>query len=63
MWEGVLHMPPAPSREHQRIGTQLVIFLANCLARSGIAVDVTFATVPGDPPILRAGHGDATRDV
>lgn len=38
MWAGVLHMPPAPSREHQRIGTQLVAFLADVLARRGIEV-------------------------
>jgi len=27
MWEGVLHMTPAPSLEHQRILGQLVVFL------------------------------------
>src|SRR5262245_34598042 len=27
MWEGVLHMPPAPSDAHQRLGTKLVVHL------------------------------------
>ena len=27
MWEGVLHMAPAPNREHQRILDDLIIFL------------------------------------
>jgi Uma2 family endonuclease len=26
MWEGVLHMPPAPNREHQRILDELIAF-------------------------------------
>jgi Uma2 family endonuclease len=28
MWEGVLHMTPAPSLEHQRILDELILFLA-----------------------------------
>jgi Uma2 family endonuclease len=35
MWEGVLHMTPAPSVEHQRILDELVIFLGPRLAASG----------------------------
>jgi hypothetical protein len=27
MWEGVLHMAPAPNREHQRILDELIMFL------------------------------------
>jgi Uma2 family endonuclease len=27
MWEGVLHMPPAPSNEHQRVLDELIAFL------------------------------------
>ena len=45
MWEGVLHMTPAPSLEHQRILDQLIVFLVRHLTatargtlRSGINV-------------------------
>jgi Uma2 family endonuclease len=45
MWDGVLHMTPAPSLEHQRILDELIIFLGRQLAstargilRSGINV-------------------------
>ncbi|HEX2340126.1 MAG TPA: Uma2 family endonuclease [Vicinamibacterales bacterium] len=45
MWEGVLHMTPAPTVEHQRILDELIIFLARHLTattrgtlRSGINV-------------------------
>jgi Uma2 family endonuclease len=38
MWEGVLHMTPAPSVEHQRILDELVIFLGRRLATSGRGV-------------------------
>ena len=34
MWEGVLHMTPAPSLEHQRILGQLVVFLEPLLRSS-----------------------------
>jgi len=34
MWEGVLHMTPAPSLEHQRILGQLVVFLVPLLRSS-----------------------------
>ena len=34
MWEGVLHMAPAPTLEHQRIVTELTVFLVSlCKAR------------------------------
>jgi Uma2 family endonuclease len=33
MWEGVLHMSPAPSDEHQRILTELIAFLLPLLKR------------------------------
>jgi len=33
MWEGVLHMPPAPNREHQRILDRLIVFLLPLLER------------------------------
>ena len=36
VWEGVLYAPPAPGREHQRIGTELVAFLKPLLNRRGI---------------------------
>lgn len=35
MWEGVLHMTPAPSVEHQRIVMELVEFLRPLLRESG----------------------------
>lgn len=35
MWEGVLHMAPAPSREHQRILGELIAFLLPLLKRGG----------------------------
>lgn len=35
MWEGVLHMPPAPNREHQRILDKLIVFLMPLLERTG----------------------------
>lgn len=35
MWDGVLHMTPAPSLEHQRIADELIEFLRPCLRRSG----------------------------
>lgn len=35
MWEGVLHMAPAPSREHQRILDELIVFLLPLLKRAG----------------------------
>jgi Uma2 family endonuclease len=45
MWEGVLHMTPAPSNEHQRILDELIMFLGRHLRdtrrgtlRSGINV-------------------------
>lgn len=35
MWEGVLHMAPAPNREHQRILDDLIIFLKPLLKKQG----------------------------
>src|SRR5712691_10577771 len=35
MWDGVLHMTPAPSLEHQRILDELIIFLGRHLAITG----------------------------
>jgi Uma2 family endonuclease len=35
MWEGVLHMTPAPGNEHQRILDELLIFLVPLLRRRG----------------------------
>ena len=34
MWEGVLHMAPAPSYEHQRIVDELIAFFLPLLKRS-----------------------------
>lgn len=34
LWEGVLHMAPAPSREHQRILDELIVFLLPLLRRA-----------------------------
>jgi len=38
IWEGVLHMVPAATYEHQMIGTKLVVFLEPRLLRGGIQV-------------------------
>lgn len=35
MWEGELHMTPAPAREHQRMQDELVAFLLPLFKRSG----------------------------
>jgi Uma2 family endonuclease len=35
MWEGVLHMPPAPNYEHQRILDRLIIVLAQLIEDAG----------------------------
>jgi Uma2 family endonuclease len=35
MWEGVLHMTPAPANEHQRILDELLFFLMGLLRRTG----------------------------
>src|SRR5262245_62650452 len=35
MWEGVLHMTPAPSLEHQRILDELIVFLVGHLKNTG----------------------------
>lgn len=35
MWEGVLHMTPAPSLEHQRMLDEMIEFLRPCLRRAG----------------------------
>lgn len=34
MWEGVLHMAPAPNNEHQRILDELIVFLVPLLKRT-----------------------------
>jgi Uma2 family endonuclease len=38
MWEGVLHMTPAPGFAHQRMGSKLHAFLEPILAAAGIEV-------------------------
>jgi hypothetical protein len=35
MWEGVLHMAPAPTLEHQRILDELIMFLGRHLQTCG----------------------------
>ena len=35
MWEGVLHMAPAPANEHQRVVGELLVFLVPLLRRTG----------------------------
>src|SRR5687768_6018801 len=35
MWEGVLHMTPAPGNEHQRMLDRLIVFLLPLLERTG----------------------------
>lgn len=41
MWEGVLHLSPAPAYEHQRIVDRLLLFLAPLLERMGRGTIVT----------------------
>jgi hypothetical protein len=41
MWEGVLHMSPAPTYEHQRMVDRLLLFLAPLLQRMGRGTSVT----------------------
>ena len=36
MWEGVLHMVPPPSEEHQRIGTKLLVALEPLAEAAGL---------------------------
>jgi Uma2 family endonuclease len=36
MWEGELHMVPAPSGEHQRFGTRLLAYLLPVVERAGL---------------------------
>jgi Uma2 family endonuclease len=36
LWEGVLHMPPAPGFGHQQVGNRLFLFLAPRLGERGI---------------------------
>lgn len=38
MWEGVLHMSPAPTDEHQRILDELIMFLGPLLKRTQRAI-------------------------
>jgi Uma2 family endonuclease len=38
MWEGVLHMVPAPANEHQRMLAELIIFLGSLLKGTKRAV-------------------------
>jgi Uma2 family endonuclease len=35
MWDGVLHMTPAPSVEHQRVINELIMFLGRHIAATG----------------------------
>ncbi len=35
VWEGILHMAPAPTDEHQRILDELIVFLTPLLRKSG----------------------------
>lgn len=35
MWDGVLHMTPAPSFEHQRVLDRMIEFLGPCVRESG----------------------------
>ena len=38
LWDGVLHVPPPPSFDHQSLGTELVMFLGARLRARGIRV-------------------------
>ncbi len=38
VWEGVVHMPPAPGREHQSLGSELLIVLGPILKTRDIRI-------------------------
>jgi Uma2 family endonuclease len=48
MWEGVLHMAPAPTYEHQRMVDRLLLFLVPLLERTGRGVLVSGINVFND---------------
>lgn len=48
MWEGVLHMAPAPTYEHQRMVDRLLLFLVPLLERTGGGVLVSGINVFSD---------------
>lgn len=52
MWEGVLHMPPAPNRDHQRLQVELVAWLMDRWERphgNTVHSQVNLASVGGWP--------------
>jgi Uma2 family endonuclease len=56
MWEGVLHMPPAPRNEHQHLGGELLSYLRQHWARprkARVYYDVNLASIGGWPEDYR----------
>jgi Uma2 family endonuclease len=51
MWEGVLHMAPAPAYEHQRIVSKMLLFLAPLLEQRGAGTLVLGINVFRDRPL------------
>ena len=40
VWEGVLHMVPPPSEEHQRLGSELIAVFVGTAKRHGLVASV-----------------------
>src|SRR5919109_4942712 len=66
MWEGVLHMTPAPSVEHQRVVREVVEFLSPLMKRRergqiALQVNVFNEAFPGEdyriPDLVFVAHG------
>jgi len=56
MWEGVLHMSPAPAREHQRILTELLVFLVTLLRRTARGTILPGINVFNEAYVLQRNH-------
>ena len=52
VWDGVLHMAPAPTDEHQRIVDELIVFLTPLLRKSGRGILRSGINVFGEPSPL-----------
>lgn len=50
MWEGVLHMVPPPSEEHQRISGELFVALHGTVTEAGLAVRYETALFDPEAP-------------
>jgi Uma2 family endonuclease len=60
MWEGVLHMNPAPSYEHQRLSQRLAVILDPLASAAGLEAVVGGVNI-GDPRDYRIPDGSLHR--